>query len=231
MAPRRNTLLAAAVLLLAGSAAADTCSYCDGSGNRLSCYVASSDAPTCEWQVSRQPARSYTLQASRLRSTLHTTHLHHLAGVFHEDTRPCPPGRTRPPQPVQGNYKTLPSCFDSSLMWSSTGSLCSGIDDESRACPDSITADGQTYNLMAIRPWDGACPDPDSTEPECSGEPGCFPPPESEGVYVRKLLGGPPRRNLNLGAGAKAAQQGTDVEVVPRAGVTQTKELARKARP
>lgn len=45
-------LLASALLLLLGSAAADTCSYCDGDGNRLSCYVASDDAPHCEWKVS-----------------------------------------------------------------------------------------------------------------------------------------------------------------------------------
>ncbi|KAL4425629.1 hypothetical protein ABPG75_009645 [Micractinium tetrahymenae] len=50
MALHPATLLAATVLLLAGSAAANTCSYCNGSGNRLSCYVATDYSPLCEWQ-------------------------------------------------------------------------------------------------------------------------------------------------------------------------------------
>lgn len=90
---------------------------------------------------------------------------------------------------MQGDYKVLPSCFDSDYVWAPDATYCEGSD-ESRACPDSIEANGKKYTLAGIRPWDGACPDPEDTETECAstGEAVCFDPPESEGVLVRKML-------------------------------------------
>ena len=115
-----------------------------------------------------------------------------------------------------GEPKMLSYCSD---MERSTSTLrCAGFDDQ-EACPDwvLIKPDGVNatrFNLMALRHWETACPDPQTTTTECSSELRCFAPPEEEPaeepswtgedtLWARKLLA--PRRALRAAVDAATA--------------------------